>query len=158
MYLCRAAVVRKYEVKGCYVCGIARCRRPSWDEALLNVPSVSIATLWGKIEDGDVVRLCTSRSHPVDPIPVPSRLHLITARSATFSAGASFNYHFDLEEKRKEKNGGGGGDSGLTDKNAKVGMKRAEVLTRGAAKIMQIGFPPPRCRLSPWVVNGLPMT
>lgn len=108
MYLCRAAVVKKYEVKGCYVCRIARCRRPSWDEALLNVPSVSIATLWGKIEDGDVVRLCTRRSHPVDPIPVPSRLHLITARSATFSAGASFNYHFDLEEKRKEKKRGGG--------------------------------------------------
>lgn len=86
-----------------------RCRRPSWDEALLNAPSVSIATLWGKIEDGDVVRLCTRRSHPVDPIPVPSRLRLITTRSATFSAGASFNYHFDLEENRKGKKKGGVG-------------------------------------------------
>lgn len=109
MYLCRAGVVKIYEVKGCYVCRIARCRRPSWDEALLNVPSVSIATLWGKIEDGNVVRLCTRRSHPVDPIPVPSRLRLITARSAMFSAGASFNYHFDLEEKRKGKKKRGGG-------------------------------------------------
>lgn len=46
--------------------------------------------------------------NPVDPIPVPSRLRLITARSATFSAGASFNYHFDLEENRKGKKRGGG--------------------------------------------------
>lgn len=52
--------------------------------------------------------------HPVDTIPVPSCLHLITAQSATFSAGASFNYHFDLEEKKKKKG------SGVIDKNAKV--------------------------------------
>lgn len=89
--------------------------------------------------------------HPVDTIPVPSSLHLITAQSATFSAGAPFNYHFDLEKKEKKKG------SGVIDKNAKV--RELNELKFWHEELLKLYRLDPLCYCHPpWVVNGLRMT
>lgn len=105
----------------------------------------------GKIEDGDVVSLCTRRAPLLIQSPFP---HVCTSSRHNlqrFQLGRLLITTLTSRNRKKKKKGWGGPD--LTDKNAEVGIKRAEVLTRGAAKIMQIR--PPHYCLSPWVANGL---
>lgn len=104
-YLCRDGVVKM------------------WSQRVLHLLDHGLpSSLPGRSAAG-IFRLCRSRRAPCWYHPrSPQVCNLITAQSATFSAGASFNYHFDLEEEERKK------CSILIDKNAKVwGLNQMEI-------------------------------